>query len=159
MPAPKSVVKLKKNGIEYTSSVDKCKYYMFELSRAALRDVGKFLRRKFKDNYYSHFKKQTGAAGKVTKYKVFSNKNTKYPRLEIGLPHANRGKAVEGFYGYFQEFGSSKTKRLGLLKRAAEENVAEIVKIESQYLSGLEDEARALALISEEEYTSDGEDV
>ena len=49
MSAPKSVTKLKtKNGsveVEYTSDVDATEYYIHELSRAAMRDVGKFLAR------------------------------------------------------------------------------------------------------------------
>ena len=73
------------------------------------------------------------------------------PSLEVGLkPNA--------FYGGFQEVGSSKTKKLGLLTSAVEDNIAEIVKIESQYLSSLESEAAALALISEEDYEGGGED-
>ncbi len=37
-----------------------------------------------------------------------------------------------------------------------QDNTAEIIKIESQYLSALEDEAEALSLISEEDYEGDG---
>lgn len=148
MPVPKSVVKVKKNGVEYVSDVDKCQYFMFELCRAALRDVGKFIVKRFRESYYSHFRRHTGKAGRSTKYKVYSNKKTKYPRMEIGLP---TGRNV-GFYGYFQEVGSSKQPKLGLLTQVVQSNVAEIVKIESQYLSALEDEAKALQLINESEY-------
>lgn len=154
MAVPKSVVKINKKGIQYTSSVDKCQYFIHELTRAALRDVGKFIARKFRESFYSHFKRTTGDAGKATKYVVFSNAKTTAPRVQIGL---KTGK-VDGFYAYFQEFGSSKTKRLGLLQKVAKENIDEIIKIESQYLSGLEDEARALALISEQEYEGDGDE-
>jgi len=158
MPTPKSVVKIKKGNVEYVSNIDAANYYLFELSRAALRDIGKFLVKSFKDEYYSHFKKITGRGGKATRYKVYSNKSTKYPRLEIGLPHASRGNNVEGFYAYFQEFGSVNVEKLGILSNVAESNVAEIVKIESQYLSGLEDEAKALQMIdSEGEYEGGAE--
>ena len=155
MSIPKSVVKVKKNGVEYTSNVDKCQYYMFELTRAALRDAAKFCVKRFRENYYSVFKRHTGDAGRATKYKVYSNKNTKYPRVEIGLPHAHRGNPVDGFYAYFQEVGSSKQPKLGLLTKTVQSNIAEIIKIESQYLSALEDEARVQQLISEKEYESD----
>ena len=48
---------------------------------------------------------------------------------------------------------AGKTKKLGLLSKSVEENIPEIVKIESQYLSALENEARALSLIdSEDDY-------
>lgn len=147
MGAPKSVVKVKKNGVEYTSNVDAAEYYIFELSRAALRDVGKFVRTKWKENYYSHFQKHSGDAGKAVSSVVLSGKKTKYPRVEIGL---KQGK-IDGFYAYFQEFGTSKTPKLGILTDTVESNIATIVEIESKYLSGLESEAAALALISSED--------
>ena len=153
MGVPKSVVKVNKNGVEYTSNVDKVQYYLFELSRAALRDVGKFCAKRFRESYYSNFTRRTGDAGKATKYKVYSNKKTKYPRVDIGL----RTGRTTGFYAYFQEVGSSKQPKLGLLTKTVQTNVAEIVKIESQYLSALEHEARVQALIAEREYEGDAD--
>lgn len=158
MSAPKSVVKISKNGVEYTSSVDKASYFIFELTRAALRDVGKFVLKKFNSLYYQKFKKRTGNAAKATKYIVLSSKSTKYPRVEVGLPHSNRAKTVKGFYSYFQEFGTSKTPKLGFLTKAVNENITDIVKIESQYLSALEDEAKALALINESDMEGDADE-
>ncbi|MBH1941637.1 hypothetical protein I5677_12110 [Mobilitalea sibirica] len=143
MPVPKSVVKINKKGVQYTSSVDRAQYTIRELTRAALRDVGKFICRKFRDSYYSHFSRKRGRVGKYTQYWV--KYKQKQLELQVGLkPFA--------FYGGFQELGSSKTTRLGLLSNAAENNIAEIVKIESKYLSALEDEAEALSLISEDDY-------
>ena len=65
---------------------------------------------------------------------------------------------ANAFYGLFQEIGSSRQPKKGLLTSAVEDNIAEIVKIESQYLSALENEAEALSLISEEDYEGGGED-
>jgi len=160
MSAPKSVIKIKKtkdgSSVEYTSNVDACEYYMHELSRAALRDVGKFVKKRWQETYDSHFKKHTGDGRKATSVKVIANARTEYPRVQIGLEHSYKGKEVKGFYAYFQEFGTSKTPRLGLLTKAVEENIAEIVKIESQYLSGLSDEAARLeALIDENEFNEE----
>ena len=66
MPAPKSVTKIKtKNGnvsVEYTTDVDAAAYYMHELTRAALRDVGKYVAKVYRTAYYSHFKKRTGGS-------------------------------------------------------------------------------------------------
>lgn len=42
MSLPKSV-KFKKDGVVYENNVDKIKYTMHELARAALRDTGKFV--------------------------------------------------------------------------------------------------------------------
>ena len=100
MSVPKSVTKINKNGITYTSNVDACQYYIFELNRAALRDVAKFVKRTFRDLFYTYFTKETGNAGRATSSVVLSNKDTKYPRVEIGLKKSQ----LKGVYGYEQEF-------------------------------------------------------
>ena len=141
MPTPKSVTKIKSDGVEYVSNVDACKYYIFELTRAALRDVAKFVKREFKEKFYQNFNKISGDAGRATSAKVWSSANTKSPRVEIGLKTGR----VDGFYAYFQEFGTSTgIPALGLLQHAVEDNVDTIIEIESKYLSGLEGEAEAL---------------
>lgn len=150
MPVPRSVTKVTKDGVEFVSSVDRCSYTMKELCRAALRDVGKFVCKRFRQAYYSHFKRRRGFVGKYTQYWV-RDKYEKYPNLQVGLkPNA--------FYGGFQEFGSSNTEKLGLLSGAVQDNIADIVRIESKYLSALENEAEALALISDEDYEGNGDE-
>jgi hypothetical protein len=146
MSAPKSVVKFKKDGIEYTSNVDACQYYLYELNRAALRDVGKFVKNEWKKAFYAHFGKHTDRAGRAISYKVISGKFTQFPRVQIGL----KNKKDVAFYSMFQEFGSSRTPRLGLLSDTVEGNIPTIIEIESKYLSGLNDEATALAMIDSE---------
>lgn len=153
MSVPKSVVKINKNGVQYTSNVDACEYYIHELSRAALRDVGKFVRTKWREVYYTYFKKHSGDGGKAVNYNVIASKSTQFPRVQVGL---KIGK-VDGFYAYFQEFGTSKQPKLGLLTSTVEDNIPTIVEIESKYLSALDDEAKALGLIDESEYSDDGE--
>lgn len=153
MGVPKSVTKVNKNGVTYTSNVDAANYFIFELSRGALRDVAKFVKRTFRDSYYNHFDKETGNAGRATTSAVLSNKDTKYPRVEIGL----KKTTVKGVYAYEQEFGTSKIERLGLLTHAVEDNIPKIIEIESKYLSALDSEAQALALIDESEHIDDGE--
>lgn len=166
MSAPKSVMKFRKSQgksyVEFTSNVDAAKYYLFELSRTALRDVARFVKRKFKEDMYSHFGNRTGTAGKAAHYRVLSSKSTKYPRVQIGLTSRND----EGFYAFFQEFGTTENNsyqvtvpKLGLLQKAVRDNIAAIVNIESRYLSGLSKEAAALdALINENEMGDEGED-
>lgn len=142
----KVVVRKGKTTIKYTSNVDRVKYTLSELTRAALRDVGKYLAKEFRLAYYGHFKKRRGKVGKYTQYWV----RKKDCDLQIGLkPNA--------FYGGFQEKGSSKTPALGLLSKVTQDNIATIVEIQSQYLSSLESEAAALAKISEEEYKESGD--
>ena len=158
MAAPKSVTKINKNGVFFESNVDWCEYTIKELCRAALKDVGKFVRKKFRENFYTHFQRRTGQAPKAVKYTVFSSENTQFPRVDIGLPQSSPGNPVPGFYSFFQEVGTSKQRKLGILADTVEGNVSTIVKIESQYLTALEDEAEALALIDEKEMTSEEDD-
>lgn len=150
MSVPPSVTKVNGDGIEFVSNVDRCSYTMKELCRAALRDVGKFVCNRFKKAFYSNFKKYRGRVGRYTQYWV-KHKYEKYPYLQVGTKN-------NGFYGLFQEFGTSKQPKLGLLSSAVEDNIATIIKIESQYLSALENEAEALSLISEDDYEGNGDD-
>lgn len=148
MAVPKSVTKIKKGNVEYISNVDRVNYTLNELSRAALRDVGKFVCNKFRSGYYGIFSKKKGKVGRYTQYWV----RKKECDLQVGIkPNA--------FYGGFQEVGSSKTRKVGLLRNTVNSNIAKIVEIESKYLSALEDEARALAMIDDSEYEggADGE--
>ena len=154
--APKISYKKGKTSVTYESNLEATEYTLKELTRAALRDVGKFVCTKFKEAYYQHFKKHSGNAGRATQFTVIASKNTQYPRVQIGIKH-NRSA---GFYAYFQEFGtaSGNVPRLGLLTKTVQGNVAEIVKIESQYLSGLSEEAEKLAgIIDEKEYEGDAD--
>ena len=161
MPTPKRKSKYERDSggtyrVVYDSDLDACQYYLYELNRAALRDVGKYLTKLFKDSFYQHFKKHTGDAGRATKYKVMSGKSTTAPRVQIGLKTGQ----VDGFYAYFQEFGTStgNVPKLGLLTHAAQDNVAEIIRIESAYLSGLSDEAsRIEGMIDENDYEGDAD--
>lgn len=148
MAIPKSVTKIKKGNVEYISNVDRVNYTINELSRAALRDVGKFICNKFRGSFYGVFSRKKYRVGKYTQYWV----RKKEGDLQVGLKAA-------AFYGGFQELGTSKTKKLGLLQKTVNENIAKIVEIESKYLSALEDEASALAKINEDEYQggADGE--
>lgn len=147
MSTPKTVTKVLDNGVTYTSNVEKCEYAINELCRGALRDVAKYVIKTFRTSYYGYYQKHTGKGGKVPKAKVWASANTQYPRVQIGL---KKGK-VDGFYGLFQELGTSNgVPKLGFLTHAVEDNVATIIEIESQYLSALEDEAKALKMIETE---------
>lgn len=151
MSVPKSVVKFQKGGITYTSNVEACEYTIEELTRAALRDVGKFITKKFKELYYSTFKKNTGKAAKACQYWVKTK--TKPIELQVGI----KGGKIEGFYSRFQETGTSRQKKYGLLERAATENLNTIREIESKYLSAINSDSYD-SLINENEYEGGAED-
>lgn len=139
MSVPKSVIKIKKGEVTYTSNVDRCAYTIKELCRAALRDTGKFVCAKFRIAYYGTFKRRSGRVGRYTQYWV----RKRDMDLQVGLK-------PNGFYGGFQELGTSKTPKSGLLKGSVQENIPKIIEIQSKYLSALEgDESNALALCNE----------
>lgn len=136
MPTPKSVIKINKDGVKYESFAEQDQYYIFELTRAALRDVGKFVRKMFYNEYYKIFQKKTGKGGKAIQVKVWSSKNTTNPRVSVGW---KKGRS-DGFYSWFQEVGTkgqNPQRRHAILQKVVNDNVSEIIKIESQYLSGI----------------------
>lgn len=141
MPMPKSVTKFsKKDGVTFISSVDRVNFTIDELTRAALKDVGKFIARETRKK----IQRRTGRLAKNTQYWVRKQDKD----LQVGFKPG-------GFYGGFQELGTRTIPKQAALYDSVAENIAMIVKIESQYLSALEDEAAALALIDESEEIGD----
>nr|DAH49998.1 MAG TPA: type I neck protein [Caudoviricetes sp.] len=137
MSLPKAV-KVTKNGVEFVSNVERLQYTLKELERAALRDVGKLVCKRTKQK----IKRRTGRLAKNTQYWVRSKQ--KVPDLQVGFKPG-------GFYGLYQEIGTSKSPKIGALSNAAEDNISDIIKIESQYLSGIGTE-EAESLIKEGDY-------
>lgn len=137
-----SVVKFTKNGIEYTSSVDRANYTIRELIRAALKDTGKYVCRETRKKIH----RKTGRVAKNTQYWVRSKDGD----LQVGFKPG-------GFYGGFQELGTSKQPKIGALYNSVSENIAQIQEIQGKYLSAIEDENTALGLIDEGEEIGDNE--
>ena len=158
MSVPKSVVRFRtkqgKTTIEYTSSVDRASYTILELTRAALRDVGKFIVRTANSGAMKlpGLKKSRRVRGRSSTFLY------NVPWAKSGLPHLEVGVTHDTWYGVEQELGTSNQPKRQILKKSAQDNVAKIIEIESQYLSALESEAKALSLISEQEYQGGGED-
>lgn len=137
MPLPKSV-KFSKNGVEYLSNCDRIQYTLKELTRAALRDTGKYVCRETRRK----IKRRTGRIAKNTQYWVRSKQET--PDLQVGFKPG-------GFYGLFQEIGTEKQPKIGALSDSAQNNIAEIQRIQHEYLSAVGTES-AEQMIDEGEY-------
>lgn len=154
MSVPKSVVRFDKNGVKYISSVDRASYTILELTRAALRDVGKFLARTANSAAMKlpGLKKSRRVRGRTSTFLY------NVPWAKKGLPHLEVGVKHGTWYGEQQELGTSNQPKRQILRNSAHDNIATIIEIESKYLSALEDEAAALRLISEKEYSGGGED-
>lgn len=151
MSVPKSVVKFKKGNVEYVSSCDFAQYTIKELTRAALRDVGKFVSRTSNSDAMKlpGLKKSRRVRGKTSAFQYWVRKNE--CDLQVGIKH-------DTWYGTQQELGSRNQPKRGILRGSVYNNVAKIIEIESKYLSALEDEAAALSQISEEEYEGGADD-
>lgn len=148
MSMPKSVTKIKKDGIEFISNVDRANYTIQELSRAALRDVAKFVRKRM----VQKLKKLPG----MKRSKRIYNSTQYWVRkretdLQIGFKH-------DTWYGVQQELGDRNQPARHILRGTVMENLDEIRNIEGQYLSAIEDENKALALIDEKEYVPEGDE-
>lgn len=145
MSVPKSVIRLSKNGVEYVSDCDKAMYTISELTRAALRDVGKYVSRRSNEaaQKLPGLRRSKRVRGRASAFQYWVRKQE--CDLQVGIKH-------DTWYGARQELGTSRQPRRLILTNEVKQNIAEIVKIESQYLSSLENEAAALSLISEEEY-------
>lgn len=151
MSVPKSVVKFSRNGVTYISSVDRVNYTIRELTRAALRDVGRFVARTCNSQAMKlpGLKKSRRTRGKSSAFQYWARK--KECDLQVGIKH-------NSWYGVEQELGTNRQPKRGILRKSVYDNIPTIIDIESKYLSALESEARALALIdSENDYTGGGD--
>lgn len=137
MSLPKSV-KFTRNGIEYLSNCDRIQYTIKELTRAALRDTGKYICKMTRKKV----RRKTGRLAKNTQYWVRSKQET--PDLQVGFKPG-------GFYGLYQEIGTVKYKKIAALSDSTESGVSEIQKIQQQYLSAVGTES-AESMIDEGEY-------
>ena len=145
MSLPKSVIRFKKGDVVYTSSVDRAQYTIRELTRAALRDIGKYVSRICNSEAMKlpGLKKSRRVRGRTSAFQYWARKQE--CDLQVGIKHGT-------WYGEQQELGTRNQPKRGILRNSVYNNIPKIVEIESKYLSALESEARALALISEEEY-------
>lgn len=154
MSTPKSVVKFSKNGITYTSNVDFACYSIVELTRAAMRDVGKYLTRTANSEAMKlpGLKKSRRVRGRTSTFLY------KVPWAKAGLPHLEVGVTHDTWYGVEQELGTSRQPKRGILRNSAHDNIPQIIEIEAQYLSALKSEAAVLQRISEKEYKGGADD-
>lgn len=136
---PKSVMKInKKDGVTFTSSVDYASYTLHELTRAALKDVGKYVVREARGKV----KKRTGRGAKNIQHWVKHKQPV--PSLEVGIKPG-------GFYIGFQELGTRNTPKIGAIYNSVADNIPMIIKIQSQYLSGMNNMEAAQSQIDEGE--------
>lgn len=151
MSVPKSVVKFKKGEITYTSSVDYAQYTIKELSRAALRDVGKMLAR-YANTAATKAGIHAKPRGAKSPFQYWVRKRE--TDLQVGVEYNGH---KDGWYGVSQELGTSGMPKLGILTETARSHIPEIREIESKYLTGVNAAEPDLSGISEEDYQGGGD--
>ena len=152
IPSP---MKFKKDGVEFTSSVDRCNYTIRELTRAALRDVGRYVVRQCTRK--ARRLEGLGHTRYIQKRFQFWVRKQEGD-LQVGIHNVMKNKNPgETWYGMDQELGLNGQPKRAFLHDSVYENIRTIRDIEAQYLSAIEDEQQALALIDEEETFGDGD--
>ena len=153
IPSP---MKFKKDGVEFTSSVDRCNYTIRELTRSALRDVGRYVVRQCTRK--ARRLEGLGHTRYIQKRFQFWVRKQEGD-LQVGIHNVMKNKNPgETWYGMDQELGLNGQPKRAFLQTSVYENIRTIRDIEAQYLSAIEDEQQALALIDEEETFGDGDE-
>lgn len=151
--------KLTENGVEYESSCDRAQYLISELTRAALKDVGKLVMR-----YVSKALKTDPTYGNLFKAARYMPKRyqywvrTKEQYLDVGIENESKG-AVSAWWADQWELGTNGQPKRGILTAAVKDHLDEIREVEAHYLSAVEDEIAADGMIDETEENGEaGED-
>lgn len=160
-------VKISKNGVEFLDGSDRANYCISELTRAALRDVGKMLRIEFRKKFQTVFHRITGKGGNNLNAWVpattTDGKKVQNAVLYVGYTpgkvkatasNVTKNKA-RGFYASFQEKGSKNIQQRGILMDLVNIKLNEIRRIEAQYLSAIDLPDSGESLIDEREELSD----
>lgn len=149
MALPKSVTKIDKAGVKFISNVDAVNYTIEELTRAALRDSAKLIRKRLIEAQKQlPGMKRSRRLYRSTQYWVRRRESD----LQIGFKH-------DSWYGAKSELGTSGQPARGFLRDTVYNNIDEIRRIQSQYLSGISAGKPDLSGTSEDEYKSpDGEE-
>lgn len=151
-----STMKFKRDGVVFESRVDRANYYIRELTRAALRDVGRFVvRMATREARKLPGLKKTKYVQKRYQFWVRKQEGD----LQVGIHNIKADKNPGAtWYGIDQELGLNGQPKRGILHSVVYDNIQSIREIEAQYLSAIEDEIGAERLIEDEnEYEGDGD--
>lgn len=161
MPLPPQATKLSRNGVTLTSNVDRANYLITELTRAALRDVAKYVLKIVRNNVrnINNYTKRTFGKGGHNQYAPMRYQywlRKKEGDLQLGIENTAKG-AKTAWWADQSELGTGGQPKRGFLRSAVYNNIDTIRKIEAQYLSAIEDEINAASMVDESE-NDPGED-
>lgn len=162
MPKPSSKMKIKKDGVTFESNVDAVQWTITELTRAALYDTAKIIRKRTLDKIRTlpGMGYPNPWPPRMLQYWVRKREGD----LQIGFGKTKGKYTGSGdvWYAIRQEIGSSgrivsgkqvKMPKKGFLRNTVFENIDEIRKAQAKYLSAITDDT-ADALINEDDYES-----
>ena len=160
MAAPKSVTKVYRSGakagqVEFTSNVDRVNYTIEELTKAALRDVGKVLIPKIRQET----PKKTGLLAKSWQKWVKKSKADGHMELDLGVYTAAQAKKKGQSYAHHAHLvllghatvNGGFVEGNNFVYQVVADNMQLIRDVEGQYLSAIEDEQKALSIATQEE--------
>lgn len=117
---PPSVIKNSVKGIKFVSSVDRASYTINELSRAAMKDVSKYIK-------YEMVKKMKKLPGlKKSRRPSKAIHSWVRPReadLQIGFGHDKKGLTGDDWYAIQQELGTNSQPKRSILRDTVYENI------------------------------------
>lgn len=146
MAAPKSVMKINKDGVTFTESVDRANYFITELTRAAMKDVAKFILRIVRGNVRGINNQTRKMRYAAMRYQYWVRKQE--CDLQLGIENTAKG-ANTAWWADQAELGTAGQPTRGFLRAAVYDNIPMIRTIESQYLSAIESEDESLCDESE----------
>ncbi|NOU63176.1 hypothetical protein GC096_03830 [Paenibacillus sp. LMG 31461] len=147
MAMPRTV-RITRDGVEFISNIDRTQYTLKQLQMAALREVGKLIRKRV----MQQAKSQVGMKRSKRIMKSFQYWARKREvDLQVGIKHNT-------WYGIEQELGTRGQRRKAILMNAVFENIDDIRRIMGVYISSIEDMNRAEGLISEDANEQGGDD-
>ena len=133
--------RIRRNGVEIVSKVDRANYTIEQLVHAANVDVGKYMQSRMR----KEARQQPGMRRSKRVNKAFQYwAKRKEAILEIGVKHGT-------WYGEHQELGTRRQPKRGIIRGTVKQNINEIRKIQGAYISAIEDENRALGLLKPDE--------
>lgn len=141
MAAPKSVMKINKNGVTFTESVDRANYFITELTRAAMKDVAKYVLRIVRANVRGINNQTRKMRYAPMRYQYWVRKQE--CDLQLGVENTAKG-AETAWWADQSELGTGKQPQRGFLRSAVYSNISMIREIESQYLSAIESEDESM---------------
>jgi hypothetical protein len=147
MPLPRSVIRINRGGIQYTSSVLRANYTLQELTRAALRDIGRFIDYKARGDVMNIANRSLRRSKRPkSAYQHWNRKRE--TDLQVGIKH-------DTWYGVDQELGLNGQPKRDILRKTVLGHIKEIQEIQAKYLKHIEDEMAAQALIDENAEVAD----